>query len=333
MLLTMNNDDNDIEESEDEPQVPTIVATDPDDLAGCDQFVSTAHIAPNGILMDTLTGRDIDIRAIGEDLGTLLMLVREPTPAQQTTIDWLTAQVQEKRGVAVLVRRVEKRHVLPSPQAIDLRVAADVWDHVVGLVTVLLDEFKAPTSLRRRMPMTPASWRVRWLSIDPRPAPMMRTIKEVLTGKRVFVGARLPAAAESWHMEADFEIWSAGAQLVFAGDNDSAEVLLIEQMTDPAPIEVLRQPEVMAHDPRPFDGRMSFIADVETAARRIAALHLLHEDAMTTELLIEQCALNQTVAVSVPGGGRSPNEHRRLTLGMAVNELLGKQVFDLVTRE
>ena len=162
---------------------------------------------------------------------------------------------------------------------------------------------------------------------------MIRTINEALTGKRVFVGARLPAAAESWHMEADFELWRAGAQLVFSGDGDSAEVLLIEQVTDPAPIEVLRQPEVMAHDPRPFDGRLSFIADAGIAARRIAALHLLHEHDLTTELLIEQCALNQTVAVAAPGGGRNPIEDRRLTLRMTVNELLGKHVFDLVTRE
>ena len=39
------------------------------------------------------------------------------------------------------------------------------------------------------------------------------------------------------------------------------------------------------------------------------------------------------MTVAAPGGGRSPIEHRRLTLGMAVNTLLGKQVFDLVTRE
>ncbi len=333
MLLIMNNDDNDIEGPDDEPEVPTIVATDTSDLAGCEHFLSTAHIAPNGVLIDSLTGRETDIRGIGDDLLTLLMLVREPTPAQQTTIDWLTAQVQETRGVAVLVTRVDKRHVVASPGAIDIRIAADVWEHVVGLITVLLDEFRAPTALRRRMHMTPAAWRVRWLLVDPRPAPMIRTINEALTGKRVFVGARLPAAAESWHMEADFELWRAGVQLVFSGDGDSAEVLLIEQVTDPAPIEVLRQPEVMAHDPRPFDGRLSFIADAETAARRIAALHLLHEDDLTTELLIEQCALNQTVTVAVLGGGRSPNEHRRLKLGMTVNELLGKHVFDLVTRE
>jgi hypothetical protein len=69
MLLFIMNDDNDInlDESEDEPQVPTIVATNPGDPAGCDQFVATAHIALNGVLMDTLTGRDIDIRGIGED--------------------------------------------------------------------------------------------------------------------------------------------------------------------------------------------------------------------------------------------------------------------------
>ena len=328
------NDDLDGTEDavEDEtPVAPGVVATDVADLAGCAAYVPTAHIAPDGALLDVQTGQPISVPAISSEIRALLVLSRDANAAQLATIDALCAAAARTRGPAIVLHRAAKTRARRPRRTLNVAVAAEAWDRVVPLACVLLEGFTPRSHRRGRPRASPNHWRVRWMLVDPRPAPMIQAIRKALTGTRIFVGARLPAKAEAWHHSEDFDAVTAADELAFEGDAQSGEVLLVEELPGPAPSEVLHAPEVIPHDPRPFNGRLAFVVDLATAARRIAALHLLHNDDLMTEVLIEQCAQNRTLASPFPYGGKDSDEGRRLALGIAVNRLLEQQVFDLVT--